>query len=63
MDTPHPPPPAAQPDPLPAPLPAQHDALSPPETVSLDDLNAAAAGRERDDEAWYTRALRRRTPP
>jgi len=51
MDTPHPARPAAQPDPLPAPP------LSPREAVSLEDLNAAAAARERDDADWCTRAL------
>jgi len=67
MDTPHPARPAAPPAPLPAPpaapLAAQPAPLSPRETVSLEDLNAAAAARERDDEAWCTRALlHHRTP-
>jgi len=57
MDTPHPARPAAPPAPLLAPLAAPSTPLSPPEAVSLDDLNAAAAARERADETWYTRAL------
>ncbi len=60
MDTPHPARPAAQPAPLPAPAAAQSTPLPPPEAVSLDDLNNAAAARERADETWYTRALLRR---
>jgi len=63
MDTPHPARPAAQPDPLPAPPAAQSTPLSPREAVSLDDLNAAAAARERDDADWCTRALLRRSSP
>ena len=63
MDTPHPARPAAPPAPLPAPPAAPSPPLSPREAVSLEDLNAAAAARERDDEAWCTRALlHHRTP-
>ncbi len=51
----HTPPPAA-----PAAQPAAP--VSPPETVSLEDLNAAAAARERDDAAWCTHALLQRPP-
>ncbi len=67
MDTPHPARPAAQPAPLPAPLPAPPAAPSTPrpprEAVSLDDLNAAAAARERDDADWCTHALLHRPSP
>jgi len=63
MDTPHPARPAAQPDPLPAPPAAQSTPLSPREAVSLDDLNAAAAARERDDADWCTHALLHRPSP
>ena len=60
--------PAAQPGPLPA-SPAAPSAtastpLVPPETVSLADLTADAAARDRDEDAWCTRELiRHRTHP
>jgi len=60
--------PAAQPSPLPA-SPAAPSAtastpLAPPETVSLAELTADAAARDRDEDAWCTRELiRRRTHP
>jgi len=57
-DTVHP---AAQPDPLPVPPAAPSTPPSPRAAVSLDDLNTAAAARERDDEDWYTRALLHRS--
>jgi len=47
-------------DTRPAALP---DPPSPREAVSLDDLNAAAAARERDDADWCTRALLHRPSP
>ncbi len=60
--------PAAQPPSLPAspaaPPPTASTPLAPPATVSLAELTADAAARDRDEDAWCTRELiRRRTHP
>jgi len=60
--------PAAQPPSLPAspaaPPTTASTPLAPSETVSLAELTADAAARDREEDAWCTRELiRRRTHP